>query len=50
MYHYEESIKTAARTPSETDIYAYLISSVSRECIKVNMALIAILCTLIFVI
>jgi hypothetical protein len=42
--------KNSLKTPSESDIYGYFIYSVSRECIKMNLAGIAFLCALLVVI
>lgn len=42
--------KDSAKAPSESDVFAYLVYSVSRECIKINVFLIAILCISTFVI
>jgi hypothetical protein len=46
MNYYENS----GKVPSESDIFAYLVYSVSRECIKINVFLIAALCVSTFVI
>ena len=45
MNYHENYVKV----PSESDVFAYLVYSTSRECIKINVFLIVILCVSTFV-
>jgi len=42
--------KVPLKTPSDSDICGYFIYSVSRECIKLNLVVIAFLCILLIVV